>query len=271
MKSLTLILTLFLTLLNANDAPKDTLPEIPTLSIDANKQTPTQDSTNQIPIDPAISSTEPTGIIENLPQQNPAQENPAQENAAQKGRDPFTPMITPKDSGLITNPPKLDLFTKTELNLPSTARKIKKITLEYQNLNGSITTLEKELEGDIDWHFPLILSQEIQQNIPEIPSNEAFSLEGFHFEITKNHITLNTSLMLLRNFTLASPMRLILDFKAPSKTPLKASFTPKIPTIPQVSLDTHLDFYRITLNLDGQYKYNLTQDIAAGNYSIELY
>ncbi|TLD84614.1 AMIN domain-containing protein [Helicobacter sp. MIT 11-5569] len=198
--------------------------------------------------------------------------NTQENNITKKVRDPFTPIITPKDSGQITNTPQLDLFTKTELILPSTARKIKKITLEYQNLNGSITTLEKELEGDIDWHFPLILSQEVQPKTPSIPNNESFSLEEyFNFDITKNSITLKTHLALIRDFTLASPTRLILDFKAPNKKPLKASFAPKIPTIPQVSLDTHLDFYRITLDLDGQYKYNLTKDTKIGNYAIELY
>lgn len=276
MKFLALILTLFLTLLNAeeNTQPQNTLPEIPTLSIDENKQAPAQDSTpatqTQEQINPAMSSTEPTGIIENMATQELI--NIQENNATKKVRDPFTPIVTPKDSGQITNTPQLDLFTKTELILPSTARKIKKITLEYQNLNGSITTLEQELEGDIDWHFPLILSQEVQPKTPSIPDNENFSLEEyFNFDITKNSITLKTHLTLIRDFTLASPTRLILDFKAPDKKPLKASFAPKIPTIPQVSLDTHLDFYRITLDLDGQYKYNLTKDTKIGNYAIELY
>ncbi|WP_299549799.1 AMIN domain-containing protein [uncultured Helicobacter sp.] len=263
MKCLTLILTLALTLLNAQTQSQDALPKIPELSI-SNDTNSTQKPT------PDKASTEPTGIMENLAPK--ALTNTQESNATKKVRDPFTPIITPKDSGQITNAPQLDLFTKTELILPSTARKIKKITLEYQNLNGSITTLEKELEGDIDWHFPLVLSQEVQPKTPNIPEKENFNLEDFFdFEITKNSVSLNTHLTLLRDFTLASPTRLILDFKAPGKKPLKVSFYPKIPTIPQVSLDTHLDFYRITLNLDGQYKYNLTKDTKTGNYNIELY
>ncbi|WP_279127907.1 AMIN domain-containing protein [Helicobacter winghamensis] len=273
MKSLALILTLTLTLLHAQTEPQNTLPEIPKLSIDSNNQNKEQTEQNINNTKKALpneTSTEPTGIMENLAPKELA--NAQESNATKKARDPFTPIITPKDSGQITNAPQLDLFTKTELILPSTARKIKKITLEYQNLNGSITTLEKELEGDIDWHFPLVLSQEVQPKTHNIPEKESFALEKyFNFEITKNSIALNTHLTLLRDFTLASPTRLILDFKAPSKKPLKASFTPKIPTIPQVSLDSHLDFYRITLNLDGQYKYNLVKDTKTGNYSIELY
>ena len=270
MKLFPLILILISTLLNAQteQKPEGTLPEIPTLSIDNNKQ----DQIEQVPSANTIEKTsmEPTGIMENLAPKTLTE--PQENNATKKARDPFTPIITPKDSGQITNNPQLNLFTKTELILPSTARKIKKITLEYQNLNGSITTLEQELEGDIDWHFPLVLSQEIQPETPNIPEKENFSLEEyFNFEITKNSIFLNTDLTLIRDFTLASPTRLILDFKAPTKKPLKTSFSSKIPTIPQVSLDTHLDFYRITINLDGQYKYNLIKDVKTGNYSIELY
>lgn len=157
------------------------------------------------------------------------------------------------------------------LILPSTARKIKKITLEYQNLNGSITSIEQNLEGDIDWHFPLILSQEVQPQSPKTLEKQDFTLGNlFDFNITKQKIQFKTSLRMLRDFTLASPTRLVLDFKAPNKTSLQETFDSQIPSIPKISLSTHLDFYRITFNLDGQYKYKITQN-SSGNYEIELY
>ncbi|MBD5166147.1 MAG: AMIN domain-containing protein [Helicobacter sp.] len=198
-------------------------------------------------------------------------ENQEDNNSTKRSRDPFTPIITPKESGQITNAPQLDLFTKTELILPSTARKIKKIILEYQNLNGSITSLEQNLEGDIDWHFPLILSQEVQPKAPNVLDKQNFVLGNlFDFEISRQKIQLKAPLRLLRDFTLASPTRLILDFKVPNKTPLQEIFDTQIPTIPKVSLSTHLDFYRITFTLDGQYKYTLVQK-TTGNYEIELH
>lgn len=263
--------------LNAEDT-REELPEIPTLSINADKaKTDTQETKastptateNTIPeaqTNPMTNSKEPTGITANLTQ------NITNDNATKGGRDPFTPLITPKDSGQIANAPQLNLFTKAELSLPSTARTIKKITLEYQNLNGSISSIEQNLEGDIDWHFPLVLSQEVQPKEQGIPEQESFPLsEHFEFEITHNNIFLNTDLTLLRDFTLASPTRLVLDFKAPNNKPVQETFLSRIPSIPKVTLSTHLDFYRVTLNLDGQYKYNLTKDTKAGNYTIELY
>ena len=270
------IMVISLISLNAEDA-KGELPGIPTLSINADKaKTNTQEAKAPTPMatentipeaqtNPMTNSKEPTGIAANLTQN-------INDNTAKGGRDPFTPLITPKDSGQITNAPQLNVFTKAELSLPSTARKIKKITLEYQNLNGSISSIEQNLEGDIDWHFPLVLSQEVQPEEQGIPEQESFPLsEHFKFEMTRNNIFLNTDLTLLRDFTLASPTRLILDFQAPNTRPIQETFLSRIPSIPKVTLSTHLNFYRITLELDGQYKYNLTQDTKAGNYTIELY
>lgn len=242
----------------------EALPEIPTLNIDTQKN----------PTPPSDTQEQPKNNAQTeMPESNaPALvENDNETNATKKGRDPFTPVITPKESGQITNAPQLDLFTKTELILPSTARKIKKITLEYQNLNGSITSIEQNLEGDIDWHFPLILSQEVQPQSPKTLEKQDFTLGNlFDFNITKQKIQFKTSLRMLRDFTLASPTRLVLDFKAPNKTSLQETFDSQIPSIPKISLSTHLDFYRITFNLDGQYKYKITQN-SSGNYEIELY
>lgn len=269
-----------------NNEP-EALPEIPTLSIDAQKQknpetppaSPLKTEAQNAPapqsalLDSTQNSPQSQISAQNTEESNKPflSENQEDNNSTKRNRDPFTPIITPKESGQITNAPQLDLFTKTELILPSTARKIKKIILEYQNLNGSITSLEQNLEGDIDWHFPLILSQEVQPKVPNVLDKQNFVLGNlFDFEITKQKIRLKAPLRLLRDFTLASPTRLILDFKVPNKTSLQEIFDTQIPTIPKVSLSTHLDFYRITFTLDGQYKYTITQK-PTGNYEIELH
>lgn len=277
MKSSNLIVSTILlaNLTFAQENEPKALPEIPTLSIDMQKQpdkeppkTPlAQPSTPIIPQKDLQSDQNATQTTNTMP----LTEN-TENNETKKNRDPFTPIITPKISGQITNAPQLDLFTKTELILPSTARKIKKITLEYQNLNGSISSIEQNLEGDIDWHFPLVLSQEVQPEAPKVLDKQSFTLGNlFDFEITKQNIQLKTPLKRLRDFTLASPTRLVLDFQASDKTTLQETFDSQIPSIPTITLSTHLDFYRITFSLDGQYKYNLTKDTKAGNYTIELY
>lgn len=275
MKSFNLIFSMILLtgIVFAQDNEPKALPEIPSLNIDMQKQ-PNKESQKTPPIPNNPVSPQNSQSNQNATQTTdamPLSENDAEDNETQKNRDPFTPMITPKISGQITNAPQLDLFTKTELVLPSTARKIKKITLEYQNLNGSISSIEQNLEGDIDWHFPLVLSQEVQPKTAENLEKQSFTLGNlFDFEITKQSIKFKTPLKRLRDFTLASPTRLVLDFQAPDKTALQETFESQIPSIPKITLSTHLDFYRITLNLDGQYKYKITQN-SNGNYAIELY
>ncbi|AWI33396.1 AMIN domain-containing protein [Helicobacter apodemus] len=225
-----IILLFALTSLLANEAQK--LPDIPTLNIDSDR-TPTIDTTN----------------------------NTGNTQTSQPLRNPFDALVTPKSSGQLLNLPDLNLFTKTEITLPSTARKIKKITIDYQNLDGSITTFEKVLDGNIDWHLPLILAQEIQLPNTQTVAKSNFTLgDSFSFDINKQKVVLKTSFTLIRNFTLTSPTRLILDFKSIANKPLTESLTTNLPVITEVTLETHLDFYRITLSLDGQYNYSIKSD-----------
>ncbi|CAM2784886.1 AMIN domain-containing protein [Helicobacter burdigaliensis] len=219
------------------------LPEVPPIVLENNttkKQTATE---NMAPIE--------------ISTQNTTSSKEASQETASKERNPFTPLITPKESGLISNQPELSLFTKTQIQLPSTARKITKITLTYQNLDGSLSNIEQELSGDIDWHFPLILSQEVQPKVQTPPKVDFTLGKDFSVHINKNTIKIKTKYKLLRDFTLASPMRLILDFKNKNGLPQKSKFTTKLPIVTKGTLQNHLDFYRISLMLDGQYSYNL--------------
>ena len=174
----------------------------------------------------------------------------------QQVRDPFKAVLTPKESRQVSNQQPLDLFINTEIKLPSTARKIKKITIEYQNLNGSISTLEQELQGDVDWHFPLVLSQEIKNPAQEVSTNQKFNLsELFIVNTSETSIKIRSAYKMLRSFTLASPTRLVLDFENPEKRTLEDSYETNIPIFTQFLLQSYLDFYRVIIILDGQYDY----------------
>lgn len=223
------------------------LPSIPEIDTNANQMQQTPD----------IKKDNNTTTIDNI---SNLQTNTT--NQSDK-RDPFKAQMTPKESGQLSNTPNLNLFTKTEINLPSTARKIKKVTIEYQNLNGSITSIEKEVDGDIDWHFPLVVNQDMKPKVTEKPTKNNFILgENFKFDINvqDKKLILNTPYKLLRDFTLASPTRLVLDFKNPSKKEFEDGVSTNLSIITDATLQTHLDFFRITLNLDGQYNYTLTQN-----------
>lgn len=238
--------------------PKE-LPEIPPISEELPKTPANTPKTQEIPkMENNTTQTNKQELNKSI-ESKVAKINTASinENEGNGTRNPFTPLITPKESGLISNQPELSLFTKTQIQLPSTARKITKITLTYQNLDGSISNIEQELSGDIDWHFPLILSQELQPKI-QMPPKVDFELgKDFLVHINKNTLKIKTKHKLLRDFTLASPMRLILDFENKKGVPQKSKFTTKLPIVTEGTLQNHLDFYRVSLVLDGQYNYTL--------------
>ncbi|MDE5591715.1 MAG: AMIN domain-containing protein [Helicobacter sp.] len=242
MKKLLLFLSLTLLPLIAEEFQEvKELPAIPSLQIQKDIDKPPLDNTNNS--EDEVSST----------------------------RDPFVPLMTPKSSGQLSNPPTLNFFRETQIILPSTARKLKKIAIDYQNLDGSISTIEKEIEGNIDWHFPLLLQQSVQDSKDDKLTEKSFMLgDIFQLQINGQKLILKTHLSLIRNFILASPMRLILDFKNPTKIAIDDSFVTDLPVITEAALQTHLDFYRIILNLDGQYNYSL-QSHENGDLEIDFY
>lgn len=174
-------------------------------------------------------------------------------------RNPFVPNITPKESGQVSMPPDLSLFRRAELQLPSTARRIRKITIEFQNLNGSITSVEQELNGDVDWHFPLVLSQEVAIKELQVQQFQNFTL-GDIFELSTNErsIEIYSPSEIIRDFILANPARLVLDFPNPSRADARERRDIGLPIFTQAMLESHLDFYRVIIVLDGQYNYKIS-------------
>jgi hypothetical protein len=77
------------------------------------------------------------------------------------GRDnPFFPSDPTKQQTPTTNRVEnLKPFTTQTLSLPNSARAVKKISITYLNLDGSISSEELELNNAIDWHEPFVVSQ----------------------------------------------------------------------------------------------------------------
>lgn len=88
----------------------------------------------------------------------------------QARENPFFPMEGEKDipytSNLNKKTPKLKRATIT---LPSQARVIKKVTIEYENLDASQETKSIELDNTVDWHLPIFISQSYTEQPTERP------------------------------------------------------------------------------------------------------
>ncbi|PAF51787.1 hypothetical protein BKH43_00695 [Helicobacter sp. 13S00401-1] len=182
-----------------------------------------------------------------------ARDNPFQSNLNQRD---FIDMQDKKPK------PFLDSIN---VKLPSTARELDSIIINYKNIDGSTSTKTIKLDASLDWHYPVRISQD--EAIKDI-HKRYFNLYKFDFYILKNSIEILSPLKLQRSFLLASPMRIVMDYKRDSKDEFSSSLQTHLQYFSTVSVETHEKFYRVILTLDGQYKHKVT---ANGNtYKITL-
>ena len=188
--------------------------------------------------------------------------------------NPFFPSIEEKDMPYTTNSVKaIDSFTKASLKLPSSARVIRKVTVEYQNLDGSMAQSSVDLYNSVDWHIPIFISQNYVQQLEPIPEEKKSEFtQVAHIEFAKFHIDdktlkITTEDKSLRDFLLGQPHRIVIDFKRDSR--LKA-YTKKLqtPHFKKIRIGNHDGYYRVVIELDGYYKYTLKQNDSG--YLIEL-
>jgi len=175
------------------------------------------------------------------------------------GRDnPFFPSDpndkkTPSTNRVETLKP----FTSQTISLPNSARAVKAIIVRYQNLDGSISNEQLDLNNAIDWHEPLIITQKQSKQLPELKSKVEQKRVGTKFisfipkEKTMKIVTKDK---ILRHFMLASPHRIVIDFSRDT------SFKPKEFKIDQepykkIRMGNHDKYYRAVIELDGQYRY----------------
>ncbi len=166
----------------------------------------------------------------------------------------------------------LKKLQRASITLPSTARNIKKVTIEYENLDASIKTISIDLDNTVDWHLPIFISQsyadqEVKEKSikPKIEAKKhkeikAFSLVGkikyAEFLTSKNSLKIITKDKLIRNFLLAQPHRIVLDFE--KDVSLKA-YIKQIPVsvFTKIRVGNHKGYYRVVIELDGYYRYKL--------------
>lgn len=204
------------------------------------------------------------------------------------GRDnPFTPVISPVESGKVSEVEPLAPFSELKIKLPSSARKIRSVKITFQNIDGSVEAIESGLNNDIDWHYPLTLThnakiiestppkKEMQsvesapKELPTMPQNQMSdepikpaslkSFEGYDFvafEISEKTIFIKTKDEKIRDFAITDPTKVVLDLKR------KVNFKSKnietnLPYFSEIAIGNHKDSYRLAIKLDGLYKYKL--------------
>ena len=195
--------------------------------------------------------------------------------------NPFFPSKGEKDIPYTSNQVKAaQPLKRSSITLPSSARIIKKVTIEYENLDASIETRSIELDNSIDWHLPVFVSQSYSQTETQTKKTvqspkkkkttkykEIASVKHATFFTSNKTLKIVTDDKIIRNFLLVKPHRIVVDFKR--DTSLK-SYTKENPknVFSKVRVGNHSGYYRAVIELDGLYQYKM-QKVSDG-YAFNL-
>ena len=198
----------------------------------------------------------------------------------QARENPFFPSEGEKDVTYTSNEDRtIPQLKRATLMLPPQARVIKKVIVEYKNLDGSIGTKSIPLNNKVDWHLPIFVSQsyisgekereetdpQSQQIEPETPKIQeqikTVFLEigdiGFaKYLVSQKSFRIKTKDKIIRDFMLVTPYRIVIDFKRDDSF---KSLTKLIDDsyFTMIRVGNHKGYYRVVLELDAQYKYSV--------------
>lgn len=173
--------------------------------------------------------------------------------------DPFELKLTPKKSPQSVEGEVSQPLESLDVELPTTTRVLKEIKFIYQKIDGSIDEKSIKIDRDIDWHYPITISQIGDKSVLEEKKPISYTMGDFEFIVTGKVIKIYSPYKILQNFVLPKPFRIIIDLKRTEKI-VNQNLNLKGRFFSNISLGTHQDFYRVTLTLDGQYGYNIEQD-----------
>ncbi|WRC33838.1 AMIN domain-containing protein [Helicobacter pylori] len=155
-------------------------------------------------------------------------------------------------------------FKEIHMDLPTSTRILKQITLTYQDIDGSIHSKVVGIDKSIDWHYPLKLSQ---HTLNQASFEKRYQIQDFDFLMANNTMILRSPYKILRSFVLVNPYRIVLDMqKGPLDIYQNRDLNQKF--FSHIKVGTHKDYYRITLILDGKYRYLLEEK--NGAYELKL-
>jgi hypothetical protein len=190
--------------------------------------------------------------------------------------NPFFPSKGEKDIPYTSNQVKsAEPLKRSSLTLPSSARIIKKVTIEYENLDATIEKKSINLDNSVDWHLPIFISQNYTQSETKTESEEEkpkkketakyeeiASIKYVKFLSSQKSLKVMTKDQIIRNFLLVNPHRIVLDFKRDTNIKSYAKEN-KDGIFCKIRVGNHAGYYRAVIELDGQYRYKM-QKISDG-------
>ncbi len=200
----------------------------------------------------------------------------------QARENPFFPVDSAQDIPLTSNQIKtLPQLKRATLTLPSTARTIESVTVEYKNLDGSIAHKKIAIQNAIDWHLPIFISQNYNEvndevgvkkqkvkHAEKVHYKKIATLKFISFYADKNRLKIITKDKMLRNFLLVKPHRIVCDFKRETDIGSYVKNAYKNSYFTKIRVGTHKGYYRVVIELDGYYSYKI--DHISSGYMITL-
>jgi len=186
--------------------------------------------------------------------------------------NPFFPVDSAQTIPMTSNQVKYaPLLKRATIALPSTARTIERVTVEYKNLDGSLAKRSIKLENSIDWHLPVFISQnygnnsqitkqdptkKINKKLKKAKYKKIAGVAFIQFYAEDKKLKVITKDTMIRNFILVKPHRIVCDFKR--QTDIR-SYAEKMPIryFKNIKVGTHKGYYRVVIALDGSYEYRL--------------
>ncbi len=197
--------------------------------------------------------------------------------------NPFFASVGQKDITYSSNEDRAkEPLKRATITLPNQARILKKVTVEYKNLDGSIEKKSIELDNSVDWHLPIFISQNINTSEPRVDRKRASvkkpkTIKTKYKKLAKiKYLTLYSSGKnlkiitkdeILRDFLLVEPHRIVIDFKRDSTMKSYSKNNNKC-IFKKVRIGNHSGYYRTVIELDGLYRYTMKK--IKGGYLLEL-
>jgi len=179
-----------------------------------------------------------------------------------------------EEVGISTNVADIvEPYNGSSVNLPSSARVLRSIDFIYQNLDGSIAKKSVLVEKGVDWHEPLIVTHNKKKKLPEAKQQikeeqkllASFGFIRFEKQGTDLRVISNDDMQ--RHFLLVNPHRIVIDFKRDASFATKHFEIKKSAPFRNIHIGNHDGYYRVVIELDGQYRYKLKHDVDALRFS----
>ena len=191
--------------------------------------------------------------------------------------NPFFPVTGEEQIPFTSNEDRTkQALSRATIEIPSQARLIKKVTVEFQNLDGSLESKSIELDNSVDWHLPLFISQsytqtqQAEQAIRKVEKKEFKKLSSIKFasfySLDKT-LKIVTDDKLIRNFLLVSPHRIVVDFEKDAKLKWMSKVNENN-VFSKIRVGNHDGYYRVVIELDGFYTYKMQK--ISGGYLFKL-